>query len=45
MEVNAAKQPFGSKRSSKYLPLCSAEEINSLLIFGWTILLTVSYLV
>jgi len=26
MEVNGAKQPFGSNRSSKYLPLCSAEE-------------------
>jgi len=29
MEVNGAKQLFGSNRSSKYLPLCSAEERNS----------------
>jgi len=29
MEVNGAKQLFGSNRSSKYLPLCSSEEINS----------------
>jgi len=26
MEVNGAKQLFGSNRSSKYLALCSAEE-------------------
>jgi len=26
MEVNGAKQLFGSNRSSKYLPSCSAEE-------------------
>jgi len=26
MEVNGAKQLFGSNCSSKYLPLCSAEE-------------------
>jgi len=29
MEVNGAPQLFGSNRSSKYLPLCSAEERNS----------------
>jgi len=29
MEVNGAKQLFGSNRSSKYLSLCSAEERNS----------------
>jgi len=28
-EVNGAKQLLGSKHSSKYLPLCSAEEKNS----------------
>jgi len=28
-EVNGAKQPFSSNRSSKHLPLCSAEERNS----------------
>jgi len=28
MEVNGTKQLFGSIRSSKYLPLCSAEETN-----------------
>jgi len=27
MEVNDAKQLFGSNRSSKYLPLCSAEDV------------------
>jgi len=26
MEVNGAKQLFGPNSSSKYLPLCSAEE-------------------
>jgi len=29
MEVNGTKQLFSSNRSSKYLPLCSAEERNS----------------
>jgi len=29
MEVNSAKQLFGSSRSSKYRPLCSANERNS----------------
>jgi len=29
MEVNSAKQLFGSSRSSKYCPLCSANERNS----------------
>jgi len=29
MEVNGAKQLFGSNQSSKYLNLCSAEERNS----------------
>jgi len=29
MEVNGTKQLFGSNRSSKYLPMCSAEERNS----------------
>jgi len=28
MEVNGTKQLFGSNLSSKYLPLCSAEEIQ-----------------
>jgi len=43
MEVNGAKQLFGSNPSSKYLHLCSAEERNSLrfaktwlFIFGWS---------
>jgi len=39
MEVNGAKQLFGSNRSSKYLPLFSAEEGNSYR-FGWSIPLT-----
>jgi len=29
MEVNGAKQLFGSNRSSKYLPFCSAEETHT----------------
>jgi len=29
MEVNGAKQLFGSNHSSKYLPLCSADKRNS----------------
>jgi len=29
MEINGAPQLFGSNRSSKYLPLCSATERNS----------------
>jgi len=29
MKVNGAKQLFGFNRSSKYLPLCSAEVRNS----------------
>jgi len=28
MEVNGAKQLFGSNRSSTYLPLCSFKEMN-----------------
>jgi len=30
IEVNAAKQQFGSNRSSKYIPLCSSEQRNFL---------------
>ncbi len=45
MEVNGAPKQPGYKLSSKYLPLCSAEQRHSskwrqFFIFGWTIPLT-----
>ncbi len=46
LEVNGAPKQPGYKLSSKYLPLCSAEQekrVNDdrIVIFGWTIPLSV----